>query len=221
VLSNQDLAERCGKLTASRMCDAMAFTAGRTLKDGTVRERRPKAERNDYMMAVVSERLTGILIPHYRTPAMLHGEEYEPLAKIAYMAATGRDVIDGTFLDHQTIDGFGATPDGHVLDQNEVRGMRGHIECKCPTTTTFIEWLTAGVVPEEHKPQMCAQMLVTGCRWCDFVAFDPRMPKDRQLFIRRYRPTAEELNEVEAAAVQFLAEVEELFKRVSEAEVIA
>jgi hypothetical protein len=99
-------------------------------------------------------------------------------------------------------------------------GDDGLLEVKCPTTTTYTEWLTGGVVPEQHKPQMLAQLAVTGRKWCDFFAFDPRISvESRQHFLRRFEPTAEEILKVEAAAVMFLAEVEELFSKVTQSEV--
>lgn len=200
MLSNEDLIARVGKLTASRMSDAMDYK-----KNGD-----PGAERKKYMMELVSERLTDIFVPHFVTPAMQWGGENEELAKIAYMAAKGIDIIDANFIDHPEIEFFGATPDGFVSD--------GLIECKCPTTATFLGWLVAGVVPEEHKPQMTAQLLCTGRQWCDFAAFDPRMPEGKRLFIRRYEPSAEERTNVEGHAIQFLKETEALFQRVIEAE---
>lgn len=201
MLSNEELMARLGKLTASRMGDAMDYK-----KDGE-----PGAERNKYMMELVCVRMTDILIPHFVTPAMLHGIENEPLVKIAYMAHTGADLQDGHFVDHPKIDLFGATPDS-------LHPEGGLVEFKCPTTMKFMEWLIAGVVPEEHKPQMVAQLLCTDRQWCDFVAFDPRMPERKRLFIRRFEPTHEERVNVEGHAVQFLKEVDELFHRVVESE---
>lgn len=202
MLSNEDLVARMGKLTASRMPDAMDYK-----KNGE-----PGTNRRKYMMEVVAERLTNVMVPHFVTPAMQWGIDNEEIAKIAYMAETGRDIQDAHFVDHPVIDAFGATPDALVLD--------GLVEIKCPTTVKFVEWLIAGTVPDEHKPQMIAQLLCTGRQWCDFVAFDPRMPEGRRLFIRRYEPTPDERVNVEGHAIQFLAEVDALFHKVVEAEAV-
>ena len=202
-LSNHDLVARLGKLTASGMKHAMDFR----------QDKRPTAKRNEYMMQLVTERLTNILTEHYVTPAMQWGMDNEELAKIAYTAQTGNDYVDGYFLDHPEIDLFGATPDGFV-------GKPGLLETKCPTTATFIGWLTAGEVPDEHKPQMTAQLLVTGREWCDFCAYDPRMPEGKQVFIRRFTPTQTYRDKVRDAAIQFLAEVEQAFERVLAAEAV-
>ena len=90
--------------------------------------------------------------------------------------------------------------------------IRDRLEVKCPQTTTFVEWVMGGVVPERHKPQMCAQLLCSGKAWCGFIAYDPRIREERKrLFLRRYEPTAEELGKVEAAAIKFLTELDEMF----------
>lgn len=186
------LSARAGKLTASRMADALDFR-----KDG-----KPGAARVKLMKEILAERLTGSSVRHYVTDAMQWGLEQEAEARAAYEAATGELVADAGFYDHPSIDLFGATPDGLI-------GRDGLIETKAPTTTTFVDWMMAGVVPEEHKPQMLAQLACTRRTWCEFVAFDPRIrdPK-RRLFIRRFAPPPEEIAGIERAAEAFLAEVD-------------
>jgi hypothetical protein len=195
------LAARAGKLTGSRMADALDFR-----KDG-----KPGAKRLQLMRDLLAERVTGLSVRHYVTPAMMWGTETEPECKAAYEAETGLLIADAGFYDHPRIDLFGATPDG-LLDGG------GVIECKCPTTPVFMEWYMAGVVPEEHKPQMIAEIVCTGRKWCEFVAFDPRIknPK-RRLFIRRFEPTTEEIVAIETAAEQFLAELDGMFEAFTEA----
>lgn len=201
MLEGDDLANwlnaRAGKLTGSRMKDAMSFR-----KDG-----KPSAERTKYMHELLAERLTGDSVRHYVTDAMRWGLENEADAKAAYETFTGEIITPCRYYDHPSIDLFGATPDGLLSGD-------GLIETKCPQTQTFVEWVFAGVVPEEHKPQMIVQCACTGRSWVEFVAFDPRIKRPQhRLFIRRYTPTAEEIATVEAAAVQFLSELDELFER--------
>ena len=186
---------RVGKLTASRMADAMAFK-----KDG-----KPSAERTRYLHEVVAERLTGEAVSHFVTPAMAWGLANEDGAKAEYEAATGRKVKPCGTIDHFDIEYLAATPDGYI-------GHDGLIETKCPTTSTHIAWAMAGVVPEIHKPQMTVQIMCTGRDWCDFVSFDPRIKGSKRLFIVRYVPTEEYLSEVREAAIQFLHEADSMFQ---------
>lgn len=190
------LAARAGKLTASRMNDAMAL-----LKNGE-----PAAARSQYMRELLAERLTGRSVPHVVNDAMLWGQEHEDEAVDFFVERTGRSPRLSRFYEHSVIENFGATPDRELDD--------GLLEVKCPTTSTFIEWVAAGVVPEKHKAQMTAQLLCTDKEWCGFIAYDPRIKDERRrLFMRKYTPTQEERAKVLAAAVGFLDELDQLFDR--------
>lgn len=195
--SAQWFQDRIGKLTASSMAMALDFT----------QKGAEGAKRKQLKIDILAERMTDIIREVYVTPAMMHGTEQEPAAKLAYEAATGAKVMPAPFVEHTSIENFGASPDGLI-------GHEGLLEVKCPTTSKFIGWMLAGVVPEEHKPQMLAQLACTRRKWVEFVAFDPRMPEGKRLFIRRYEPTAEEIAAVEKAAETFLAEVDAMFDQV-------
>jgi putative phage-type endonuclease len=188
-------AARTGKLTASRMADVL--TNGRGGK--------PSETRRKYLLDLVAERMTDVIVPHHVSPPMQWGIDHEPLAKAAYRNVTGRTVADCFFFDHFDIDNFGASPDGLVEDE-------GLIEVKCPTTSKHVAWTLAGEVPEEHKPQMLAQLACTGRKWVDFVSFDPRVKGPRALFIRRFTPALEEVAKVEEAARAFLSDVDAAFE---------
>ncbi len=192
--------DRIGKLTASSMGAAMAY-----LKNGNEAK-----ERKDLKIAILAERMTDIIREVYVTPAMQHGIDTEPAAKLAYEEATGNKVMPAPFVPHPSIENFGASPDGLI-------GREGLLECKCPTSTKFIAWKLAGVVPEEHKPQLLAQLACTRRQWVDFCAYDPRMPEGKRLFIRRFEPSQDEIQAVEQEAEKFLDEVDEMFSQVVEA----
>jgi len=187
---------RAGKLTASRMADAMDFR-----KDG-----KPSAGRMKYMRELLAERLTGSSMPHFVTPAMEHGLEYEDEAVDVFVARFPQyEIRQSRFYEHPTLENFGATPDREV-------GADGLLEVKAPNTATFLEWVMGGVVPPEHVPQMCAQLLCSGKTWCGFLAYDPRIRDEgKRLFMRKYEPTAEELAAVAAAAESFLEELDAMF----------
>tara|TARA_R110000868_G_scaffold40260_1_gene139128 strand:- start:233 stop:880 length:648 start_codon:yes stop_codon:yes gene_type:complete len=192
--SAQWFQERIGKLTASSMAAAMDY-----LKNGT-----PSAKRKDLQVQILAERMTDIIREVFVNAAMQWGVEQEANAKLMYVERTGLHVMPAPFCSHPKIENFGASPDGMI-------GHDGLLEVKCPTTPTYLKWVMAGVVPDEHKPQMLAQLACTGRKWVEFVAFDPRMPAGRRLFIRRYTPEAAEIAVVEAAAIKFLDEVDQMF----------
>jgi hypothetical protein len=194
-LSPEQIRQRIGCLTASNMRRALSF-----LKNGKSSE-----DRESHKRELVAERLVGYAMEHYVTPAMQHGIDNEAGAKDAYTWATGNIIEPMPTVPHPTVPFRLATPDGRI-------SAKVGAEVKCPTSAKFIAWKLAGVVPEEHKVQMIEQCICAGFEEVEFIAFDPRMPDGQRLFVRRFVPTAEELAAVEAGAVQFLAEVEEMFE---------
>ena len=189
---------RLGKATASRIADILAKT-----KTGE------SAARANYRAELVAERLTGKQQDGFTTKQMQWGTDSEPLARAAYEAETGNLVTETGLVDHPSIDMAGASPDGLV-------GADGQIECKCPNTKTHIETLLANAVPSQYMPQIQWQLACTGRAWCDFVSFDPRMPIEQQLFIKRVpRDEAYITETLEPEVKKFLAEVDEYMKKLT------
>lgn len=189
--SQEWFAQRIGRVTASRVSDIIAKT-----KTGV------SASRANYLAQLVAERLTGQAADTFKSGAMQHGTETEPQARMAYEAETGLMVTEVAMIQHGTIEMAGASPDGLV-------GEDGLVEIKCPNTSTHIATLMADKAPSQYIPQMQWQMACTGRAWCDFVSFDPRMPEDMQLFIKRVPRDNALIAEYEAEVVKFLAEVQE------------
>jgi putative phage-type endonuclease len=193
------LSQRCGKLTASRMADAMDLTA----------KGLDSAKRKALKVELLAERLTGDTVPHFVNSFMQWGLEQEPAAKAAYELASGQMILPCGFYDHPQIADFGATPDGLI--------PQGVIEFKCPQTTTHLTWMLAGGVPEQHRPQILAQLACTGRERAVFVSFDPRIKDERKrLYIAEWVPERAEIEAVEDAARKFLEEVEQMFQQLTE-----
>jgi len=186
--------DRLGKLTGSRMAAAMNF-----LKSG-----KESSERESLRYEVVAERITNTFADKYMTADMQWGLDQECAAKEAFENITGLMVKDVGFVDHPSIFHCGVSPDGYVSD-----GCL--IEVKCPKTKTHMKYVANQAIPPEYKPQMLLQSACTGKDvW--FVSYDPRMGEGKDLFIKKYVPTPEELAEVEAAAEKFLSECDALFE---------
>lgn len=184
-------AQRLGRVTASRIADIMAKT-----KTGV------SASRGNYLAQLVAERLTGQAAESFKNGAMQHGTETEPQARMVYEAETGQIVTEVAMIQHPTIEMSGASPDGLV-------GVDGLVEIKCPNTSTHIASLLSDKVPSGYIPQMQWQMACTGRQWCDFVSYDPRLPEDMQLLIRRVPRDDTLIAEYEVEVVKFLNEVQE------------
>lgn len=183
--------ERVGFATASRFKDVMA-----KLKSGGAAQ-----ARKDYMAEIVCECLTGQPVTKFANAAMAWGTETEPEARQAYCIATGNTVDEVSFIKHQSLRA-GASPDGIV-------NLEGCLEIKCPTSLTHLDTLQMDEVPEQHKAQIQGQMWITGYEWCDFVSYDPRLPKGLDMFIRRVYRDDKYIEELQFEVWLFLKEVDE------------
>lgn len=159
---------RHGKPTASNAWKVMS-----TKKDG-----QPTAERENYMIELIAERLTNSQQDHFVSADMERGLEVEPQAIRAYEAETGLLTAPAGWVD---VGGkWGATPDAAV----EGNGL---LEVKCPRSTTVIKqrYFSDEIEPKYYW-QCMAQMVATGAYWCDLLYFDPRFvwPK-HQYWCRR------------------------------------
>jgi putative phage-type endonuclease len=189
---------RCGKVTASRIADVVART-----KSGW------GASRANYMAQLIAERLTGTPAQTFTNAAMQHGTETEPLARAAYGFYCGQEVQEVGFIEHPTIEMSGASPDGLVADE-------GLIEIKCPNTATHIDTLLNGTIPKKYILQMQWQMACTERKWCDFVSFDPRLPEDLRMFVKRIDRDNDKIAELEKGVSDFLGEISEKIKRLEQ-----
>jgi hypothetical protein len=51
------------------------------------------------------------------------------------------------------------------------------------------------------------QMACTGRAWCDFVSYDPRMPENMRLFVKRLARDDKRIKEIEEEIASFLLEM--------------
>lgn len=188
---------RLGRATASNFKHVMA-----RLKNGS-----PAAARQDYLMDLVTERMTGRPTEHYVNSYMLWGTENEPFARQIYEQRTGYLVDEVGFITHPEL-AAGASPDGII----EIEGC---LEIKCPSTKTHITTLQNGMDPS-HLPQVQGQLWITGCQWADFVSYDPRMPEGLTLYVQRITRDDAYISKLEAEVRAFLDEVDAVIATLKE-----
>lgn len=202
--SDEWYAMRAGLLTGSA---ADAILAVRKKGTGELKKRIELRKR------LVVERLTGRPMESangFRSEAMQRGCDLESSAFVAYEAQTGQMVQRVGFVQHDTL-AAGCSPDGYVGE------WEGLIELKCPESTTHLEYLQGGAVPEEYRGQLLHNCWVTGAKWCDFVSFDDRFPDELQLFIARLTPKQFDIDSYGLVASLFLTEVEKELSAIREA----
>lgn len=181
---------RLGHVSGSSIADVMAKG-----KSGEA------ITRKKYKTRLVAERLTNEIGESYTNASMEWGVATESMARQAYEVSHETFVDKTGFWKHPTIKWLGCSPDGLVGDD-------GLVEIKCPNTTTHIDYLWADEVPSEYYKQIQCQLWVTGRQWCDFVSFDPRLPKKNQLFVKRCNRDEDLIAKMEVEVLAFLGEVE-------------
>ena len=188
---------RAGKITASRMCDVLALGK----RDG-----KPLKARTDYIGDIIGEILTGEPKAQVRAAALDWGHDVEAAARTAYEAETGEIVAQTGFVVHPLLPYIGCSPDGLI-------GRDGMHQIKCPANAAVhIVTLTDGM-PDDHIPQIQAELFVTGREWSDFVSFDPRMPPHLRLYRQRVPRDEAYIKTIAEACASMWDEVQELLNR--------
>ena len=71
-------------------------------------------------------------------------------------------------------------------------------------------------MPTNYYNQIQCQLWVTGRVWCDFVSYDPRLPKRNQLLVIRVERDDALIATMQTEVQQFLGEVESLIIKLGE-----
>lgn len=183
--SDEWLEERLGNVTASNVRDVVA-------RD---RYNKPYKGYYDYMVELAIERVTG-KGKRFSNRYTNHGTNNEAAAAELYeQMYPDRLVQECGFEKHPTL-AAGASCD-RLLDDD------GTLEIKAPNTDTLIRYMVSmlgeddpdyelvdmlglkGNEWEYYAEQIQMQLWITGRRWCDFVIYDPDMPEENQIVIRR------------------------------------
>jgi len=182
---------RLGRLTGSNAAKMLA-----KVKTGEA------AGRRDYRMQLACERLTGASGDSgFSNDAMARGVELEPIARAAYELATGEVVRESGFLSVHDLK-VGCSLDGHVGNYRLIQ------EIKCMNTAAHLAVMRSRKIPPKHVAQCRHNLWVTSAEVCDFVTFDDRLPEHLRLFIVRLRRADAAIDDYEAEALKFLAEVD-------------
>lgn len=189
---------RLGKPTASRFGDIKYGRKPGEWSQVTI----------SYMMELLAERLTGE--PKIISSAAIEwGIEHEDEARELYTKKTGMRVFPAPFYDHVW---SGGSPDG-VIDASGDSDLGGQpigiIEIKCPyNSANHIAYMLNG--PDEHTPQLQANMYFVNAVYCDFISYDPRMPEALQLYIKRVMYDADYVADMMKTATRFADDLDKL-----------
>lgn len=155
---------RRGLLTASELC--------RLITPGTLQSAKNEKART-HVWEIAAQRITQRLEQGWQGDDMLRGHAEE--AEARYLYGLHYDPVETCGFVTNDRWGFtlGCSPDGLVGDD-------GLIECKSRIAKyqvqTVVECLAEGVIPEEYRIQVQAEMLVTERKWCDFISYSNGLP---------------------------------------------
>lgn len=206
---------RAGRITASRMCDVMAFSEGGVYlsgkRKGQPKEVRPLKARTDYIHQLAAERLTNKPRKQVKAWALQWGREVEPAAVAAYEAETGYIVERSGFIVHPAYDFIGASPDFTVGDE-------GGGEIKCPESSeVHLATLVSGL-PQEHIEQIQGGLWVTHREWWDFISYHPDFPAALRLYVQRVDRDESYIAKLADACLSLEAEVQAIVSQLQQKE---
>jgi putative phage-type endonuclease len=185
---------RRGKITASKVEDILKGPSGKY-----------RATRQKYMIELVGEILTGITKQLPKIKAVEWGVDVEVLAKAVYELHTDSLVQEVGFILHPEMEFLGASPDALV-------GEDGGLEIKCTETTTHLALRASGKIDPKYLTQIQVGLMCTGRKWWDFMNYDPRLPDDKAVYIKRIERDEAKIKEITEEVQKFKEELDAMVR---------
>lgn len=148
---------------------------------------KPSASAEVCNNRLVAELILGRPDETFQSEAMLRGAELEDEALEFINFTHGFNFKKVGFLDSGL--GYGVSAD--AIDESVQIGL----EMKAPSAHTHIEYITAGTLPPEYKPQVQGGMLVTGFKKWVFMSYHPEI-KPLVIIVERDEVYIETLREI-------------------------
>jgi hypothetical protein len=157
--------------------------------------------RETAITEITLELLTGRPGAMWTSKATDWGHTHEPMARMAYEAATGAFCQEVGFVRHPKFMQVGCSPDGLIT------GKRKGWESKCPyTPTVHLDTLLNGM-PLEHMAQVQGGMWCCECDEWDFVSFHPQFPPEMQLYIQTIKRDQAYIDDMAEKVLNAVAEI--------------
>jgi hypothetical protein len=197
------MALRIGRIGGSRVADLL--TEGRSGAESLTRRK--------YKNEIIRERLTGLKLNSFKTPAMQRGIDLEPLARAWYEVKHNVFVDQVAIVKHPTIQDAQCSPDGIIFADKPYL-----IEIKVPSPENHLDnILTGGKQLEQYIDQAMWQLAcMPEMEFCDIVSFDPEMPDHLKGFVKRIYRDDEYIKTMEDKVILFLQEVETTINNLKE-----
>jgi len=167
----------------------------------------PSATREDYMVTLLTERITGKWDEDFYSRWMERGKELEPIARSEYEARMGVMVIQDKGREHKDLHDWWSSPDGLV-------NLDGMTEFKCPKPKNHLNTVLKGIVKRDYLLQMAGGVTIYEREYCDFVSFCPTFPENLQFYRKRFYRKDLPIDEVLKAVPIFIDELNALESKV-------
>jgi hypothetical protein len=135
--------------------------------------------------------------PDFGTFWTRRGNRLESVARGEYEKMSGWMTTEVGFVEREDIP-LGFSPDGVIPFDTEFERYV-LLEIKCHEGKTHRAMLRDGILPEQHRNQVHAQLAISGAEWCDFFAYHPNIPP---LLVRVY---PDEYTEAVKAGLELVA----------------
>lgn len=129
----------------------------------------PSRQWEAYAHKILAEEMIGHAIKGFRSADMEEGQNREEESVLYYELQRDVSTTPVGFVtdDARTM---GCSPDRFV-------GTDGLLETKNPLAHTLVGYMIDGKLDRAYWPQIQGQLLVTGRKWVDIVAYFPEMPE--------------------------------------------
>ena len=190
------LAARIGKVTASRMSAVLSKGRGDA----------PSKTAETYMMELIVEKLTGEPTPFFETADMKWGTETEEDARLMYQIRNNVAIREVAYISEG--ENLLVSPDGLV-------GDNGLIEIKCPKSATQLKRALTDNYSKDYTAQIQMQLWISKREWCDFLSYDPRLPKKTGYLEQRVQRDEKYIKNMSEKTNEFIDRMGELLEKLT------
>ena len=158
-----------------------------------------------FRLALAGLRLVGPEPEGYDNADMRRGRELEAEALWNYELSTGGSILPVGYITHPDQPRLGYSPDGVVVEDGRWIGL---VEVKCPRSATHHAVLTTRSEGKYTAQLTHALMVCADVTWIDFVSYDPRFPRGRDIVVIRRTRDDLPLSEYAAALATLITDAE-------------
>lgn len=173
----------------------------------------PSKSREDYILELAGERMTGIQEEGYSSYHMRKGTEREGKARECYEFMTDDTTKEVGFVFKDESRRVGCSPDSLIYDPliDETAPVSG-LEIKCPKLSNHVAQLLNPELPPDKFQQVQGCMWVCNFHSWEFISYFPDMDPLILTVQRDYKFTSA----LETEVLMFLDELDEIYKQLKD-----